>query len=225
MSKNLALILICMTTIVASGQTSPSKYQRGTITAVVPHQTAPKEAESNSARYDVSVKIGDTVYVVLYTPPSGANAVEYARGMDKLFLVGADTLTFNSKLSGTTTMPIIRREAQAAAKDLDWSKAPGEYFSMKLRHLSETLDLSDDQQGKIKPTVEQESGEVGQILKNPVLTRNEKLSRFEKIVQSSDAKIKPLLSPAQLQKLLELRREQKEDVKTLIAQENRAERH
>jgi F0F1-type ATP synthase delta subunit len=96
---------------------------------------------------------------------------------------------------------------------------------MKLRHLSETLDLSDDQQGKIKPTVEQESGEVGQILKNPVLTRNEKLSRFEKIVQSSDAKIKPLLSPAQLQKLLELRREQKEDVKTLIAQENRAERH
>jgi hypothetical protein len=223
MKRLVGIFLICLTAIPAFCQ-STSKYQVGTITEVRTHQTS-EVGTSDAVSYDVSVKVGDTIYVVLYTPPSGVNTVEYARGTDMLFLVGADTLTFNSQLSGTTTIPIIRREAQPAAKVLDWSKAPGEYFSMKQRHLSETLDLSDDQQRKIKPTLEQESGEVSQLLKNPVLTRNEKLSRFEKIVRSSDAKIRPLLSPAQVQKLLELRREQKEDVKTLIAEENRTERH
>lgn len=207
------------------GQTASSKYQTATITAVTAHQSTPSDPDSTIKRYDVSVKIGNTIYVVLYTPPSGVNTVEYTVGMNKLFLVGDTTLTFNSALTGTTAVPILRRETVAGQSSLDLSKAPGQYFSMKLQNLSEALELSDDQQAKIKPALEQESGEVSQILKNPVLTRNEKLERFEKIVRSSDAKIKPVLSAAQLEKLERMRRELKEDVKTLVAQENPVERH
>ncbi len=67
------------------------------------------------ARYDVSVKIGNVLYVILYTPLNGANSVEYSPGIEMLFSVGSDTLTFNSKLSGTTQAPILRREVLPAS--------------------------------------------------------------------------------------------------------------
>jgi len=40
---------------------------------------------------------------------------------------------------------------------------------MKLQNLSEKLALTDAQQAEIKPILEQETGEVGQILANPVV--------------------------------------------------------
>jgi len=173
----------------------------------------------------VSVKIANTLYVVLYTAPNGANSVEYSVGMDKLFLVGTDTLTFNSALTGTTQVPIIRRKTLSDQDRLDLSKAPGQYFSMKLDHLSEVLGLNDDQRTTIKPALEQEAGEVSQIIKNPVMTRNEKLNRVERIVRTSDAKITPVLSPAQLQKLQQLRRQQKDELRTIVAEQSQDQRH
>src|SRR4029077_10870279 len=105
-----------------------------------------------------------------------------------------------------------------AQSSLDWSKAPSQYFSLKQLHLSETLALSEDQQTKIKPFLEQETGEGGQIFGHPVLSRKDMLDRWEKIVKSSDQKIKPFLSQTQLEKLQDLRKEQKQALKRLIAE-------
>jgi hypothetical protein len=217
--KKVAVALICMSALSVLGQTPSNKYQVGTITAVTAHQNASGEAGDNVARYDVSVKIGNTSYVVLYAPPNGANGVEYSPGMDMLFLVGNDTLTFNSRLSGKTQVPILRREVLPAERVLDWSKAPSQYFSMKQQHLSEVFDLTNDQQTKIKPIIEQETGEAGQFLWTSVLSPKDKLKQWEKIVATSDTKIKPFLSPTQVDKLVELRKQQKVDLKKLIAEQ------
>jgi DNA polymerase III delta prime subunit len=91
---------------------------------------------------------------------------------------------------------------------------------MKQQHLSEALGLTDDQQAKIKPTLEQESGEAGTILWDPVLSRKDKLKRYEKLVAASDAKIKPILSTTQVDRLLELRKQQKAELRKLIAEQN-----
>jgi hypothetical protein len=195
---------------------SSSKYQPATITSVTPHPRTP--GEPDVARYDVTVKVGNTVYVVLYTPPNGANGVEYSAGLSLLVLVGSDTLTFNSNVSGTTVVPILSRETPSVQHGVDWSKASGQYFSMKQQHLSETLELREDQLTKIKPILEQETGEVGQFLGNPALSRKEQLNRWEKVVQASDAKIKPLLSDVQLDKLQQLRKQQKEELKRIISE-------
>ena len=168
MFGRLLAALICAASLSAMGQTPPSNYQRGTITAVTAHQNAPGESSRDVVRYDVSVKVGNTNYVVLFTPPNGSNTVEYSVGTDMLFLVGDDTLTFNSKVSGKTEMPILRREALPARGSPDLSRAPGEYFSLKLQNLSEKLALSDDQQAKIRPILEQESGELSPLWNNPV---------------------------------------------------------
>jgi Spy/CpxP family protein refolding chaperone len=187
------------------------------VTAVERHQSGAGQADDGVARYDVSVKVANTIYTVLYTPPNGANGVEYSAGLSLLVLVGNNTLTFNSKLSGKTEVPILRRETLASKPGLDLSKLPSQYFSMKQEHLADALDLTNDQQSKIKPILEQEAGEAGQVLGNPAISRKDQLNRWEKIVQSSDTKIEPVLSPTQVQKLQALRQEQKQELKKLIA--------
>lgn len=224
--KQLGLVLICLSALSILGQTTSSKYQPGTITAVTTHQNnTPAAAGEDVARYDVSVKIRNVIYVVLYTPRYGSNTVEYSPGIEMLFLVGDKTLTFNSTTSGTTEVPILRREILPAESGLDWSKAPSQYFSMKQRHLSEALSLTDDQQAKIKPLIEQEASEAGKILWTPVVSPEDRLKKYQKIVKASDAKIKPLLSPTQVSKLVELRKQQTVELKEMIAEQKTNKRH
>jgi hypothetical protein len=208
------LVCISIGTAVCQG---PS-YERGTIVAVARHSGS---ENTDVVRYDVSIQIRDTIYVVLYTPPNGANSVEYAAGIDMLFLVGRDTLTFNSNISGTTEMPILRTETVPTKSVLDWSKAPSQYFSMKMQHLSQSLDLTADQQAKIKPIVEQEAGDAGQVCFTTTIPLQERLNRWEKIVHSSDEKMKSILSQTQWQKLQEMRKQQKQELKKLMANEGR----
>src|SRR5262249_23263877 len=146
MKLKTVVLLLCLATLEGLCQNSSPKYQPGTITAVSSHQLAPGEQPSDTTKYDVSVKIGDTNYVVLYTPPNGAKTVEYAAGLDFLFLVGSDTLTVNRGPSGPAEMPILRREVGPPETALDWSKAPSQYYSLKLANLTQVLNLSDDQQ-------------------------------------------------------------------------------
>ena len=220
MHKQLGLVLICTCALSALGQTPSAKYQPGTITAVTKHQNAPGNGGEDVARYDVSVKIGDVLYVILYTPLNGANTVEYSPGIEMLFSIGSDTLTFNSKISGSTQAPILRREVLPASSGLDWSKAHGQYFTMKQQHLTEALGLTEDQQVRIKPTLQQEAGEAAAFLWDPVLSRKEKLKRYEKLVADSDAKIKPNLLPTQVDKLVELRKQQKAELKELVSKQS-----
>jgi len=215
------VILICTAILVATCQDTSSKYQPATITAVTPHKTA-AEKELDVASYDVSLKVRDKVYVVLYTPPNGMNSVEYAVGTNILVLIGKDTLTFPSKLFGTTEVPILRTETLPASPVLDLSKAPGQYYAMKLENLSETLNLTEQQQMQIKPIAEQESAEVSAVCFTPVVSRKERLNRWVKIVRLSDSKLKPILSQSQWEKLQDLRREQKLELKKVMAQENSA---
>ena len=218
MHKRLIATLICMSALSTLGQTRSSKYQPGTITAVTVHQSAPGEKSGDVTRYDVSVKVRNVVYVVLYEPLYGDNIVEHSPGFEILFLVGDKTLKFHSKGSRTVEVPILRSETLPEEKGIDWSKAPSQYFSMKQRHLSEALDLTDDQQAKVKPLIEQESGEAGSILWTPVVSPKDRLKQYQKIVKASDAKIKPLLSRAQVAKLEELRKQQRVEAKKLIAE-------
>ena len=221
MPRWFSVILLCgAASVPALCQTSTNKYQSATIMAVAAHPKGEGQADSDVARYDVSVRVGDTVYVVLYTPPNGANRVEYAAGMDLLVLVGTDSITF-SKAGTTAQVPILSRAALPAGTGPDWTKAPGQYFSLKLQNLTEKLDLSDDQQAKIKPILEQETGELRNLWGNSTLSQKEKLNQLEKTVRSSDKKIIPLLSQSQVEKLQEMRKEQREELKKRLDEPER----
>jgi len=203
---------------VCTGQ-EREQYQRGTIVAVARHP-ATLGQEPGKVTYDVSVRVNNIVYTCVYSPPNGANGVEYSAGKDLLVLVRNDTLTFPSKLTGTTTVPIVRTEQLPETPVLDWSRAPGQYFEMKMRNLTDNLDLTADQQKQIKPVLEQEAFDAGEVCFNPVVPRKQWLPKWQKVVEASDKKMKPILSGSQWAKLQELRSDQKKELKRIISEDS-----
>jgi hypothetical protein len=111
MRRLIGVIVLCLVTLTALGQ-STSKYQLATITEVKPHQNSGPGA-SDVVSYDVSVKVGDTIYMVLYTPPLGESTIKYFAGRDLLVLVGKNTITYNDILGRSFEVPI---ESQRPAK-------------------------------------------------------------------------------------------------------------
>lgn len=224
MSKAISVVLTCLLTSFALAQGASPEWQRGTVMAVGTHLYSPGERASDALQYDVSIRVANTIYVVLYVPPNGVTSVQYAPGLDFLVLVKDATLTVNSKLSGPTELPVLHKQVLKADNDLDLSKTPSQYFSMKLQHLSEALDLNEEQRQKIRPILEQETAVVTPLWGNPALTRGEKVSRWEKIVAKSDQKIVPLLSGEQVNKLREMRRQQKAELKKRVTEQKQKEK-
>jgi hypothetical protein len=104
MLKFVTIFLVCLTALPTFSQ-STSKWVVGTITNVKIHQT-PDPDDFGTVSYDVSVKVGNTVYVVLYTPPLEEETVKYAGGRDLLVLVGKSTIRYNDMLGQSHDVPI-----------------------------------------------------------------------------------------------------------------------
>jgi hypothetical protein len=117
---------------------------------------------------------------------------------------------------------LICTAAIAAFGQVDPDKlaaAPGQYFTMKMQHLTEFLALSDDQQAKIRPIVEQETTNLTGIWGNPALSPKDKVKKLESEVTASDTQIKPVLTGDQWTKLLQLRTEQKQKANQWLAEQ------
>lgn len=104
MRRLMFVIGMCLVAFSAICQ-SAAKYQVATIIEVSPRKT-PDSGISGATSYDVSVKVGNTIYVVLYSPPLGENSVKYAAGRDLLVLVGKTTITYNDLLGQSFEVPI-----------------------------------------------------------------------------------------------------------------------
>jgi hypothetical protein len=76
--------------------------------AVKPHHGSPGQ-HSSAPRYDISVKVGNTIYVVLYTQPPGTTSPEYRVGLDLPVMVGSNSIKFNDKLGRSRELPILNR--------------------------------------------------------------------------------------------------------------------
>src|SRR5271166_5844063 len=117
MQRLIVVVTLCLLALTALGQ-STSKYQVAIITEVKPRQ-ATGDGTSDATSYDVSVKVGDTIYVVLYTPPLGELPAKYATGHELLVLVGKNTITYNDILGRSLQVPI---ESQRSATEHKSSK-------------------------------------------------------------------------------------------------------
>ena len=71
----------------------------------------PKDENSSDVRkYDVSVKVGKTMYVVLYAPADGTDTITHRTGIDVLVSVGTKTMAFNNLLGHKIEVPILSRK-------------------------------------------------------------------------------------------------------------------
>ena len=113
MRKLSTIFLICLAVLPAFCQ-SKSQYQVATITEVKVHEVGDKIGVSDAISYDVSVSVGDMIYVVLYTPPLRDISVKYAAGRSGLVLVGKNTIRYNDLLGQSFDLPI---ESQTPARN------------------------------------------------------------------------------------------------------------
>ena len=113
MLKRIGFILLFLSTLTAFGQSA--KYQVGTILKVKSHEPA-SASGTEAASYEVSVKVKDTVYVVLYTPAIPLETINYVAGREVVVSVGDKTVKYNDLLGQTFELPILSQETNAAVK-------------------------------------------------------------------------------------------------------------
>jgi len=110
MRKALWIVLMCAVVASAVGQSTSSKYQPGLIMSVKEHPE-PSGTSTSPKRYDIALKVGNTIYSLLYTPPPGTYGFQYSAGQEMLVSVGPKTITYNDMLGRSRTVPIVSRSA------------------------------------------------------------------------------------------------------------------
>jgi len=108
------LIILLPALVLAQSSSTSLTYQPATIIAVNPH---PSGGNSNpvDALYEVSVKVNQTLYVVVTTSPSPSGSIRYAVGREVLVRVGEETITWNDIMGESHEVPIISRRPFAGS--------------------------------------------------------------------------------------------------------------
>ena len=102
------LIILLPALVLAQSSSTSLTYQPATIVAVNPRPSAGSSNPSD-VLYEVSVKVKQTLYVVVTTSPSPAGIIQYAVGRAVLVQVGDNTITWNDILGESHEVPIISR--------------------------------------------------------------------------------------------------------------------
>lgn len=108
------IMTLCFAAVVSFAQNKKT-WQAGTILEVKTHDAAP-ENDQGAKQYDISVKVGKKIYVVLYTLREDQAEPEFYVGMARTVLVEGDTLKFNDLQGRTHSMPILSCKDAPAEK-------------------------------------------------------------------------------------------------------------
>jgi periplasmic protein CpxP/Spy len=82
----------------------------------------------------------------------------------------------------------------------------------KLQHMSKALQLTPDQQEKIKPILMEEAPKLEAIKADTSLTPAQRMMQMKQVREATDAKLQPILTPEQQQKLQDMRAQQREQM-------------
>ena len=92
------------------GQSSAAKWKVATITEVKLHSPTAGN-DSSTVQYEVTARIENTEYVVLYVVPDNSlpDTARYRLGQDVPVLVGTDTIKYNDMTGTAREVPILSR--------------------------------------------------------------------------------------------------------------------
>lgn len=75
----------------------------------------------------------------------------------------------------------------------------------QLEHMSQTLNLTEDQKTKIKPILEEQSNKMHQLMQDSSTAPQDKRAKFQEIHENTMSQIKPILTSDQVKKLESMR--------------------
>ena len=85
-----------------------------------------------------------------------------------------------------------------------WGHGQPPTAEQRLQRMTKMLNLSSDQQQKIKPILENESSQMESLRADSSLTQQERMAKMQQLRQASSEQIKPILNPEQLQTYSEM---------------------
>lgn len=116
MRKATLLLLALLVVPTSYAQSEPAKWQVATIidTKELPATPGPN---TNALRYEVTLRVEKTEYVIIYTEPSASKGVPpYRPGQDFLVHIGPEKIKYNDMLGRVHQVPILRhRQVPAPA--------------------------------------------------------------------------------------------------------------
>lgn len=98
--------LLCAGAAFAFGQATALK-ESATILDLRNHPGSPRD----HAWYDISLRVGNTIYTILYTQPAGAYGIEFSVGDELLVSIGTKTITYNDTPTTCREVPIVSRQS------------------------------------------------------------------------------------------------------------------
>jgi hypothetical protein len=104
MRRALTVAAICLVGICSFAQSDT--WTVGTIVDVK-LRPGMKSVDVSSSEYDISIKVGDTIYIVLYTTPKSRTGLPYRAGHEVPIRVGSTMLTFLDVRGGMKEVPIL----------------------------------------------------------------------------------------------------------------------
>ncbi len=75
---------------------------------------------------------------------------------------------------------------------------------MRLKKFTKELELTEDQQKKVQSIFDAEAQEIAKLGQDATLSITDRRAKTQKLQQETNAKIKPVLTPAQLEKFEKL---------------------
>jgi len=75
----------------------------------------------------------------------------------------------------------------------------------QLQHMTKVLNLTEDQQAKIKPILEDRQQKMSAVMQDSSLNRDDRRAKFREIGSSSHEQIRAILTPDQQKKMDEMR--------------------
>ena len=128
--------------------------------------------------------------------------------MKKLqMLLTAAVLCFSMVVLGQSAQDAQQNTPDAQGEHRGQGRGRGMGMSpeAQLDHMSQMLNLTDDQKAKIKPILEDSSKQMQQLRQDTSLSREDRRAKMQQIHESTMSQVRPILNPDQQKKLDEMK--------------------
>jgi hypothetical protein len=105
MSSMVEFLVVVIVVLAGAWQKTEARFVVGTIVDVKEH--ASTQESSSKHQYDVSIRVDDKVYTVLFTPEPASTVVQYRRGVEVMVAVTEKTMQFTDLMGRTREVPIL----------------------------------------------------------------------------------------------------------------------
>jgi periplasmic protein CpxP/Spy len=107
-------------------------------------------------------------------------------------------------------------------------KGPGdmrERVEKRMEHLTKELNLTKEQQEKIRPIIEKEMKDIRDVRQDTSLTQEQKMEKIKVIHQATQAELNKILTPEQQKKYAEMQEKAREEMAERRAEHSKNHQH